>query len=167
VLVLVRSLTTCRACRAEQEKQRKRERAVVRLLAALDANMDPVQQRLVLQVLKANPRVPSYSPSPHLNAWGDTNSPATLFRVQLIPDYVAAPSYSLDPRPTLLWLANVNLFARVLSLPIDHPSGIALPPAPLLGSATAEHEEEERDAENWAVKAAEQGTSAVVSCDWL
>jgi hypothetical protein len=74
---------------------------------------------------------------------------------------VAAPSYSLDPRPTLLWLANVNLFARVLSLPIDHPSGIALPPAPLLGSATAEHEEEERDAENWAVKAAEQGTLAV------
>ncbi|ELR25205.1 uncharacterized protein ACA1_289380 [Acanthamoeba castellanii str. Neff] len=123
---------------AEQEKQRKRERAVVRLLAALDANMDPVQQRLVLQVLKANPR--------------------------LIPDYVAAPSYSLDPRPTLLWLANVNLFARVLSLPIDHPSGIALPPAPLLGSATAEHEEEERDAENWAVKAAEQaaGTSPVL-----
>jgi hypothetical protein len=102
-----------------------------------------------------------------LNAWDDTNSPATLFHAQLIPDYVAAPSYSLDPRPTLLWLANVNLFARVLSLPIDHPSGIALPPAPLLGSATAEHEEEERDAENWAVKAAEQGTSAVVSCDWL
>ena len=36
-----------------------------------------------------------------------------------------------------------------------------------LGSATAELEEEERDAENWAVKAAEQATSAVVSCDWL
>ena len=34
-----------------------------------------------------------------MNAWVGTNSRANLCRAQLIPDYVAAPSYSLDPRP--------------------------------------------------------------------
>lgn len=36
---------------------------MVRLLAALDANVDPVQQQLVLQVLETNPWVPIHSAS--------------------------------------------------------------------------------------------------------